>query len=315
MSRDHAPAPAHDSVHPVVDAIRLLRPRQWPILSFQLLVGVACAADWITLIRSNEPWSPGTLLLAWFAWVVCLNGGTLAFNSAWDRDTTSVAYLEQPPPPPPWLASASSVLMLAGIAAGMTVSPLFGWALAGCVVLSWAYSHPEVRLKGIPGADLAVNVIGYGFGTTIAGLAAGRAAIAGMDPAVASVSSNVGGWWLAAGFGLLFGSFYPMTQIYQMTEDRERGDKTLALALGVQRSLDLAFLLGVLAAGAMIRAFIVWEHSSTVPAAALVVWLGFVGVWRKHATTLSPAGHAGYLTWSLRCWALVDLGILVGCLT
>jgi lycopene elongase/hydratase (dihydrobisanhydrobacterioruberin-forming) len=312
VSRDHAPAPARNTSASVIDAIRLLRPRQWPILSFQLFVGVVCALDWVELIRSAEPWSPWPLALAWVAWVICLNGGTLAFNSAWDRDTTSVAYLEQPPPPPSWLAAASSVLMVLGIVIGLGVSLFFSLVLAGCVILSWAYSHPKVRLKGIPGADLIVNVVGYGFGTTIAGLAAGYATLPHTEFIPANLGFLSGGWWLAVGFGFLFGSFYPMTQIYQMTEDRERGDRTLALALGTRRSLDLSLLLGCMATGAMIQAFIIWERSVLFPVIALAIWLVFVGRWRKCSSTLSAEEHARFLSWSLRFWGLVDLGVLLG---
>ncbi len=313
MSQDHAPAPARNTSASIIDAIRLLRPRQWPILSFQLFVGMACALDWVGLIRSGEPWSPWPLALAWLAWVVCLNGGTLAFNSAWDRDTTSVAYLEQPPPPPPWLAAASSVLMISGIVIGLGVSPFFSLVLAGCVILSWAYSHPGIRLKSIPGVDLMVNVVGYGFGTTIVGLAAGHATLPSTGLVPANLSFLSGGWWLAIGFGLLFGSFYPMTQIYQMTEDRARGDRTLALSLGTRRSLELSLLLGCLAAGAMIQAFFVWERSALYPGIALVIWLGFVGRWRTcSSAAMSAEEHARFLGWSLRFWGLVDLGVLLG---
>ena len=47
-------------------------------------------------------------------WVVCLNGGTLALNSAFDRDEGDVAYLKRPPPPPRHLAAFSLGLMGAG---------------------------------------------------------------------------------------------------------------------------------------------------------------------------------------------------------
>ena len=40
-------------------------------------------------------------LLGLVLWVVCLNGGTLALNSAFDRDEGDIAYLRQPPTPPP----------------------------------------------------------------------------------------------------------------------------------------------------------------------------------------------------------------------
>ena len=50
------------------------------------------------------------------------------------------------------------------------------------------------------------------------------------------------------GFGCLFGSLYPLTQIYQFDEDSSRGDRTLARILGVRASL-------VISAGAAALAF------------------------------------------------------------
>ena len=43
-------------------------------------------------------------LLGLVLWVVCLNGGTLALNSAFDRDEGDIAYLRRPPLPPRHLA-------------------------------------------------------------------------------------------------------------------------------------------------------------------------------------------------------------------
>lgn len=83
------------------DALRLTRPGQWPILSAQLLVGLALAlppgAAVSTALGRLSPWP---LIGAWLAWVVLLNGGTLAYNSAWDRDAGAIAYLRRPPAPP-----------------------------------------------------------------------------------------------------------------------------------------------------------------------------------------------------------------------
>jgi len=314
MPTNPVPATVRSTPSAWVDAWHLLRPRQWLILTFQLLVGVACAADWSAVFRSGIPWSQADLALGWFAWVVCLNGGTLAFNSAWDKDTNSVAYLEHPPTPPSWLAAASSWLMIIGVGAGLFVSSFLGLIVAACAVLSWAYSHPAIRLKGLPGADLAVNMVGYGLGTTLAGLTIGRAAVTGSIPGVDLISPIDGGWWLAIGFGLLFGSFYPMTQIYQMDDDRERGDRTLTLALGAQRSLDLALVLGLLAGGALLRAVFLWGGHSVFVVVTVAVWVVLIGSWRRACPRLSNQGHAKRLDWALRAWALVDVGVLLACL-
>ncbi|MHB8078691.1 MAG: UbiA family prenyltransferase, partial [Candidatus Krumholzibacteriia bacterium] len=203
-----------------------LRPRQWPILTGQLAVGVLAAPAAAAGLRAGRPPDAAVLAAAWVAWVVALNGGTLAFNSAYDRDTDSVAYLRRPPPPPPGLARRAALLMAGGALLGLAVAPRFAAVTALCVLLSLLYSHPAVRLKGVAGADLAVNMLGYGAGTTLAGLLAGQAAWG------AAATVDGAGWRLAAGFGLLFGSFYPLTQIYQIDPDRRRGDRTQAVRRG-----------------------------------------------------------------------------------
>ena len=48
-------------------------------------------------------------------------------------------------------------------------------------------------------------------------------------------------------FGPLFAAFYPLTQFYHMEEDRLRGDRTLALLMGIRGSLIPALLMAALA--------------------------------------------------------------------
>lgn len=287
---------------------RFLRPRQWPILTVQLAVGVLCAPTLhaaLTGDATDASLRPAVLALAWLAWVLCLNGGTLAFNSAFDRDVEDVAYLRAPPPPPRSLAAFSLALMIAGLAPAAAVSPRFLLVVAACIPLSAAYSHPATRWKGIPGVDLAVNMVGYGGGTTVAGLVAGRAALGLPD-----AWPGPGGWWLAAGFCLLFGSFYPLTQLYQLEADRDRGDRTLAAALGPERALDAALGLGAGAAFLLIRALRLWSCPIAPLLTAMAVWFLMLAVWRRDAARLSPAQHRGRMYLALAVWALVDAAVL-----
>ena len=177
------------------DAWRLMRPGQWPILTAQFFLSVmllspraAGGGCWL------NPVSLAVLACAWLVWVVLLNGGTLAFNSAHDRDTGPVAYLPSPPPPPAWLGTAAMVVMASGAVLGwLVVGSAFGLVVAVCVLLSVLYSHPAARLKSRPGLDLLTNMIGYGAGTTLAGMLAGLAAYLGsrreFAPSVTAVSS------------------------------------------------------------------------------------------------------------------------------
>ncbi len=293
----------------LADALRLTRPRQWPILSAQLLVGVALALPGGgALGNALDHLAPGTVLAAWAAWVVFLNGGTLAFNSAWDRDTGAVAYLPHPPAPPGWLAGAALAWMAAGAALGAwRIGPAFGAVTGACVLLSVAYSHPRTRWKGRPGLDLAVNMAGYGAGTTAAGLLAGHAALPG----------NIPGGGLPAGllclaFALLFGSFYPLTQIYQFAADQARGDRTLSTRLGAPGALVLALALGL---GALValeaalaaagRARLAW-----MPAVAMFLWLAHLLRWRLRTAAMDAAAHERGMYRALWLWGLVDAALV-----
>ncbi len=286
----------------------LMRPAQWPILTAQLAVGLVLAAG------PGGPYGNHglSLVTAWLAWVVMLNGGTLAFNSFYDRDTGPVAYLPHPPAPPPWLGTAAVGWMLAGVVLGMlTVSVAFGAVTGGCVALSWLYSHPAARWKSRPGLDLLVNILGYGAGTTAAGILAGLAA-SSLPPV-----SGRPLVWIVVAFGLLFGSFYPLTQIYQHADDLRRGDRTLATALGVARALDLGLVLGTAAGAAMLRGLFL--HGAQRGAAAamlpLAVWLLHLLWLRLTCRGRDTRGWEKAMYRGLALWAAVDAGLVVSWLT
>lgn len=296
------------------DFLLLLRPAQWPILSCQLAVGVLASVPAAAVLHGRQLppaalWPP--LLAAWAAWVVLLNGGTLAFNSAHDRDTGAVAYLRRPPVPPAGAAAAAVLWMLGGVALAASISAGLAALTATCVALSVLYSHPATRWKGIPGADLAVNMAGYGGGTTLAGLLAGQRALGG-----ATAGPDGPGWLLVAGFALMFGSLYPLTQIYQVGADTARGDRTLATALGAGRSLGLSVVLGALGGAALVGT-VVWRGAgwwATAPAAAVACWLLALARWRRRAVWMSDREHERGMYGALAIWAVVDAAMLLALL-
>ncbi|MFO7652187.1 MAG: UbiA family prenyltransferase [Candidatus Krumholzibacteriia bacterium] len=370
--------PQRTSTGSLRDALRLTRPRQWPILSAQLLVGVLLAPSLAALVRSalgasgagataaaaaggNGSGAAGAIGLAnasltagslaavaggWFAWVVLLNGSTLAFNSAYDRDTGPVAYLARPPLPPRWVAGASAAAMaFAPVVGWLLVGPAFGVLTALCVLLSMAYSHPRFRWKSVPGLDLLVNVVGYGAGTTMAGVLIGLAAAAAAAPAgpgVAATAADIPGAVgnpgpdapaalaggpgpavLVVGFGLLFGSLYPLTQLYQRVDDLRRGDRTLATALGPDRSLKLAIALGASAAATMLAGAALWRHGLGLPplapallplAAALVAWLGHLVHWWRDRRRRGVDRERRGMYVALGIWGGIDGALIVALL-
>jgi hypothetical protein len=166
----------------------------------------------------------GALLI----WVILLNGGTLAINSVFDKDEGDIGYLNAPPPLPRHLLAFSGALLAGGQLLAFALPPAFRVAYASCFVLSILYSVPPFRFKAVAGVDWVINMWGFGTLTPFAAWAAtGRPLDAGHA-------------LVLLGFCPLFAGLYPLTQLYQMEEDRRRGDRTLALLLGLRASLGVA---------------------------------------------------------------------------
>jgi 4-hydroxybenzoate polyprenyltransferase len=278
-----------------------LRPAEWPIMAAHTALGYLLAVG----VQGAAGAQLGAALLGISLWVVCLNGGTLALNSAFDRDEGDIAYLRDPPPPPRRLAAFSLGLMAAGQAAALALPPLFGVLYAVCFVLSVLYSVPPFRLKAVAGADWLINMVGFGTLTPLAGWATtGRP--------VDAVT-----WLVLLGFCPLFAALYPLTQLYQLEEDARRGDRTLALMLGVRRSLDVA-----LAAAASAFALFAWAglRAAWAPAEAwrwaglalaFLTWATVLVPWRRRAARLDAHDHQRRMYLALAAWAVTDLAVLL----
>ncbi len=214
------------------DYILHLRPAEWPIVAAHTAVGYMLAVG-LSGVLAGEHLGPA--LLGLVLWVVFLNGGTLALNSAFDRDEGDIAYLRRPPAPPRGLAAFSLVLMGAGQLAALRLPSGFALAYGGCFLLSILYSVPPVRLKAVAGADWVINMWGFGTLTPYAGWAA------------TGIPVDAARGLVLLAFCPLFAALYPLTQLYQLDEDLRRGDRTLASVLGMERSLDTAILAAIIA--------------------------------------------------------------------
>jgi 4-hydroxybenzoate polyprenyltransferase len=240
-------------------------------------------------------------------WVVCLNGGTLALNSAFDRDEGDIGYLRSPPPAPRHLAIFALLLMAVGQGLSLLLPRSYTLAYATCFALSVVYSMPPFRFKAMAGVDWLINMWGFGTITPYAGYVA-------TDRAPGLVHGLV-----LLAFCPLFAALYPLTQLYQLEEDRRRGDRTFALLLGMERSLlvalgaaIVAFLwfatAGILADwGVQPRGLVRWVLLALAAAgwgAVLIRWL-----WRY--PRMSPAEHQRAMYYALGAWAITDLAVLL----
>ena len=274
-----------------------LRPAEWPIMAGHTLLGYVLAVG-VQGAGSGE--QVGAALRALVIWVVFLNGGTLAINSVFDRDEGDIGYLNAPPPLPRYLLHVSLTLLVAGQLLALTLPPGFQIAYAICFALSILYSVPPFRFKAVAGVDWVINMWGFGTLTPYAAWAAtGRPLDAGHGIVLLA-------------FCPLFAGLYPLTQLYQFDEDRRRGDRTLALILGMRTSLIVAALSTLIAFGLFIWAVVLLGMGNRGFALALpvVLWLGVLLPWLAGYGSWTPGQHQRGMYRALAAWAVTDLTVL-----
>ncbi|OLC07050.1 MAG: hypothetical protein AUH42_04250 [Gemmatimonadetes bacterium 13_1_40CM_70_11] len=276
-----------------------MRPAEWPIMAGHTALGYILAVGWRGAGSGERV---GAAVWALVLWVVFLNGGTLAINSVFDRDEGDIGYLIAPPPLPRYLLAFSVTLLAGGQLLALTLPPAFQIDYAICFVLSVLYSVPPFRFKAVAGVDWVINMWGFGTLTPYAAWAATGRAL------------DLGHALILVAFCPLFAGLYPLTQLYQFDEDRRRGDRTLALILGMRRSLDIALVCVLLAFGLFGAAALRlgtgrWAPLLLVP---LAVWLTVLVPWRTGHAGWTPARHQRGMYRALAAWAITDVTVLLG---
>jgi len=273
-----------------------MRPAEWPIMAAHTAFGYVLAVGWSGVGKGV---ALGDALLALLIWVVFLNGGTLAINSVFDRDEGDIGYLNAPPPLPRYLLHFSVALLVAGQLMALMLPPGFQIAYAICFVMSILYSVPPFRFKAVAGVDWVINMWGFGTLTPYAAWAAtGR-------------PLDFGHGLVLLAFCPLFAGLYPLTQLYQFDEDRRRGDRTLALILGMRTSLIVAIASVLLAFGLLGWAAAVLRTSSWLLAVPLACWLAVLLPWFARHAAWTPAEHQRGMYRALTAWAVTDIVVLV----
>jgi hypothetical protein len=152
---------------------------------------------------------------------VLLFGGATAFNSYWDKDEGPIGGLKRPPKLAQWTRNASIGLMVIGWIWSIPYGWFYSAVYAISLLLFWLYSTPLARWKGNPMLSLLAIGVSTGTNSVFLGyLAAGGV----LMPSVL---------FGAAGAGLILLSLYPVSQVFQADEDRERGDVTFYVAYGL----------------------------------------------------------------------------------
>jgi len=275
-----------------------LRPAEWPIMAAHTALGFILAVGLVPALHGQQL---GAGLRGLLIWVALLNGGTLALNSVFDRDEGDIGYLRAPPAPPSHLLAFSLGLLVAGQLLAFTLPAGYRTAFAVCFAMSLAYSVPPLRFKAVAGVDWVINMWGFGTFTPYAGWAASGRPL------------DLTHGLVLLGFCPLFASLYPLTQIYQFEEDRRRGDRTLALILGMRASLIVAIAAALIAfacfaAAALRRGAQAWQWAGI--AIALAGWLLVLVPWYRRREAMTSAEHQRGFYAALTAWAVTDVAVL-----
>lgn len=273
-----------------------MRPAEWPIMAGHTALGYVLA---VGLKGAGSGEQLASALLALAVWVICLNGGTLAINSVFDKDEGDIGYLNAPPPLPEHLLAFSLVLLAGGQLLAFALPPAFRLDYALCFVLSILYSVPPFRFKAVAGVDWLINMWGFGTLTPFAAWAAtGRPLDAGHAVVLLA-------------FCPLFAGLYPLTQLYQLEEDRRRGDRTLALLLGLRASLSVSIACTLLAFALFGWAALMLGGAAWWLLVPLAAWLAVLVPWYRRRETLPRAAHQRGMYRALAAWGLTDLTVLL----
>ncbi|MDZ7690625.1 MAG: UbiA family prenyltransferase [Balneolaceae bacterium] len=189
-----------------------------------------------SFFQQSMDWS--SFLMQFLNVHLLLFGGATAYNSWWDKDEGAIGGLRHPPKMTRWMWAASLILQGFGLLLAFQAGLLFTLVYAISILFFWLYSTPLARWKGKPVLSLVAIGVSTGTNSCLLGYLA-----AGNSPLSFSVLLS------AIGVALVILSLYPTSQIYQVEEDRRRGDQTFANYFGKKAVFTFfryAFGLGIL---------------------------------------------------------------------
>lgn len=153
--------------------------------------------------------------------------GSNIYNSFMDKDKGSIGALKNPPPVTIQLYHASILIDSIGLLLSLLINIKMFFLMLVYIGVSKAYSWNKIRLKKYAyGGWLVVMLFQGGYTYLLINM--------GIENNFTDswfTEKNILAMILAS---LLIGAYYPLTQIYQHTEDSERGDYTISYRLGTR---------------------------------------------------------------------------------
>tara|TARA_B110000858_G_scaffold59642_1_gene69496 strand:+ start:603 stop:1481 length:879 start_codon:yes stop_codon:yes gene_type:complete len=184
-----------------------------PIFLFGLVI-TPQSINWIDAI---------VLFLCWHFFIYPASNG---FNSYFDKDKESISGIKYPPKVTKELYYFSITLDGIGILLALCIDLPTAISMLIYGLISKAYSHPSIRLKKRPIVSWIIVSLFQGyFVFLVTYWAVHDIPISILATSMIQIPALL--------TTMMLMSAYPITQVYQHKEDRERGDFTLSLSLGI----------------------------------------------------------------------------------
>ena len=196
-------------------------------------------------------------LVLFFCWHFFIYPASNGFNSYFDKDKESIAGIKYPPKVTKELYYFSIALDVIGILLALCIHLTTAISMLIYGLISKAYSHPLTRLKKRPVVSWIIVSVFQGYFVflvtywTIHDIPISRLTTSMIQiPALLTT--------------MMLMSAYPITQVYQHKEDRERGDFTLSLRLGVLGTFHFTALGFVITALGYVSYFFYYHDLQTM---------------------------------------------------
>ena len=186
------------------------------------------------------------------------------YNSYYDRDEGSIGGLKHPPKVTRSLYYLVVLFDFLAVALSLFVSLPFAFCVLVYLFVSKAYSYDKIRLKKYPFLSTFTVVFFQGAFTFF----------------MVQLGAGVPAQFLFGTFNLLLAfvstlflcGSYPLTQVYQHQEDRQRGDVTLSLWLGLKGTFIFSAISLGLAAALLVSGY--WLHGQQTNAFIFLLCTG-----------------------------------------
>lgn len=179
-------------------------------------------------------------LLAFFIIHFVMYPASNGYNSYMDRDEQSIGMLARPPKATPQLFYFTALLDSLAILLSFLVNIPFAICIIANILASRSYSYRGIRLKKYPITGFLTVVLFQGAITFYMVCIASAANSHQPFPWMGMLISS-----------LLFGGFYPLTQIYQHQQDLDDGVQTISCKLGYRGTFIFSGIMYAMAEGVM----------------------------------------------------------------